>query len=378
MAKKKVIIVGVGVSGLSAAISARFLGYEVHCLDRYNRIGGQPEAHPAVDSTPMDPELMSRWLGVRIEEPQVKQCDSLNGYAFGKLNPLSGEAMKLYNVERGHRKTAIDRYLYEIALKMGITFEFGHTVTSQKDLNELPTNTILCTGPYREIFDSLNKPYEWAYGYIATRRVPSERVYTAAYFDYYTKDYAYIAQSNGVVFALFFARVPVGKEHIDTWAAQLKETEGIEFKKWDLNQGTFASKYPGSYELFRSNKILAGTLAGAQDPGTYFGVHGGLVSGKIAAIALENKGAAQDLFNICNRTYNVMWVMRRLAINYSPDFLRKIGLSIGLGKVQSSPLLQKMAGLQLAINIPGWTLLKRHIDRYPQFNQERILSLEDF
>ena len=45
MAEKKVFIVGAGLSGLCAAITARKMGYEVHCVDKYNRAGGKPLFH---------------------------------------------------------------------------------------------------------------------------------------------------------------------------------------------------------------------------------------------------------------------------------------------------------------------------------------------
>ena len=75
--------------------------------------------------------------------------------------------------------------------------------------------------------------------------------------------------------------------------------------------------------LFHGDKILAGGLAGAQDPGTYFGCQGAMVSGKIAAVALEDKARAYEMFERCNRFFNRMWFNRRVAINYAPEPLRR-------------------------------------------------------
>jgi hypothetical protein len=372
MGEKKVVIVGAGLAGLCAAITARKMGYEVHCVDKYNRVGGMPEAHPFVDSTPIDCELMTRFLGVPIGEPQVRPCENFHVYSFGKLNKLKPKYSILHNVERGHRKTAIDRYLHDIAQNIGVTFEWGNPIKCQKDLAAYPPDTIVATGPYREAFDALCLPYETAYGYVMKtiyrqdgERCNDSRV--AVYFDHYTKDYCYLPASNGIVSGLFFARRPVGEERRSIWARQLKETEGVEFKTWHMERGYFASRYPCSPRLFAGDKILAGGLAGAQDPGTYFGCHGAMVSGKIAAIALEDKALAQEMFAYCNRSFNRMWLMRRVAINYSSDFLRALAVARVIKTVSDIDLFGKIQGIGLAKMIPGYLLLKKRMDRYSRY-----------
>ena len=90
MAKKEVNIIGAGLSGLCAAITARKLGYDVHCVDKYNRAGGMPGAHPFVDSTPFNCELMSRFLGVPIGEPQVGRVERFTLYPFGPSVMIPG------------------------------------------------------------------------------------------------------------------------------------------------------------------------------------------------------------------------------------------------------------------------------------------------
>jgi hypothetical protein len=372
MPGKKVFVVGAGLSGLCAAITARKMGYDVHCVDKYNRVGGMPDAHPFVDATPFDCGLMARFLGVPIGEPQVGRVESFPVYVFGKKCELDPGHMALHNVERGARKTAIDRYLHDIALDMGVTFEWGNPIRSQKDLAQYPPNTIVATGPYIEAFEALNIPYQIAGGYVLSAPYKpwgGERSYArrcAVYFDRYTKDYCYMPTANGIVAGLFFARRPVGEEHRVIWERQLKETEGMEFKTWHAEQGYFASRYPNQPCLFRGNKILAGTLAGAQDPGTYFGCHGAMVSGKIAAIALEDKAVAQEMFDYCNRSFNRMWVQRRIAINYSPEFLRGAALKPLMGRVSKSPVLGRLVGRGMANMIPGYLLLKK-MDRYSRY-----------
>jgi hypothetical protein len=364
MTTKKAVIVGAGLAGLCAAITARKMGYEVHCVDKYSRVGGMPGPHPSVDSTPFDCELMSRFLGVPIGEPQVGPCDTFIVHPFGGTCHLKAKYFGLHNVERGHRKTAIDRYLHDIALDMGVTFEWGNPIESQADLAQYPPNTILATGPYPEMFDFCNLPYEAAYGYVTSTiyRRNNQKCFDrhiAAFFDTYTKDYAYIASANGVVFGLLFARRPVGEEQRSAWESQLKEMEDVEFKTWFPERGRFASRYPNSYRLFAGDKILAGGLAGAQDPGTYFGCQGAMVSGKIAAIALEDKALAYEMFKHCNRFFNRMWFNRRVAINYAPEPLRKIAQTMMMKITAENDSLARIGGRLFRRMIPGSLLLKK-------------------
>ena len=46
MAGKKVTIVGAGAAGLTAAITARRMGYEVRVLEKFARAGGAGEGTP--------------------------------------------------------------------------------------------------------------------------------------------------------------------------------------------------------------------------------------------------------------------------------------------------------------------------------------------
>lgn len=372
MAKKKAVVVGAGLAGLSAAVSASRLGYEVHCINMFSREGGVPQSYPTVDASPFDPALMSRWLGVPIGEPYVGAGDEFRAYVFGKRFDLDPAPMGLHLVERGTRSTAIDNYLYNIAVDMGVTFDFSSPILGKKDLAELPPNTIIATGPYTEMFSLLNIPYEMAYGYVARgvykeNGERSDKRICIAYFDSYTKDYAYIASANGVFFGLLFSRAPVGEREMGIWEEQLKEQEGLEFNFKDLQHGPFRSRYPNSPTLFSGDKIMAGTIAGAQDPGTYFGVHGAMVSGKIAAIALEDKGVAQEMFDITNRSFNVMWLGRRVAINYSPDWARKILMSRAMAAQSGNPALVELGGRAFKDMIPGYLLLRKHMDRYSKW-----------
>ncbi len=182
-------------------------------------------------------------------------------------------------MERGTRSTAIDRYLHDIALDMGVTFEWGNPIRTQKDLVQYPPNTIVATGPYIEAFEALNIPYQMAGGYVMSAPYKpwggekSFARHCAVYFDYYTKDYCYMPTANGICGRALLRPPPHRRGAACRLgaAAQGDGGHGVQ----DLvspSRGYFASRYPNQPKLFAGNKILAGTLAGAQDPGHLFRV----------------------------------------------------------------------------------------------------------
>ena len=50
----EVVVVGAGLAGLTAALNLAREGKDVLVLEKYDRVGGIPEAHPACDVTPME------------------------------------------------------------------------------------------------------------------------------------------------------------------------------------------------------------------------------------------------------------------------------------------------------------------------------------
>jgi flavin-dependent dehydrogenase len=99
---------------------------------------------------------------------------------------------------------------------------------------------------------------------------------------------------------------------------------------WVYHEGLVPTACYDTPRLFEGDKILAGTLAGGMDPFALFGVHGSLVTGKIAAIAHQDKAEAYALFKKYTRFYN-----RNL-------FLRKVfdGTPVAIKKRIMGPQLQ--------------------------------------
>jgi len=207
------IIVGAGLSGLVAAIILARKGYAVRVLEKYRTVGAQPERWPMVDVTPMIPREMSRYLGIPIGEPQVKDCRLLNGYFWGEAFKVPIERSNLKVVERGPRATGLDGYLLEIAEAEGVKVEFEQAVLGQAAIAKLPADTIIATGLYAETFDALNIPYAmgWCYGAKGSGDREAE---AAIYFGDYTNDYAYWSNINGIESVLFLPAIRSGRR---TW-----------------------------------------------------------------------------------------------------------------------------------------------------------------
>jgi hypothetical protein len=324
----EVIIVGAGLAGLTAAIHCARAGHEVQVLEKYDRVGGMPEVHPAVDGTPMRLDKISAFLEIPIGPPQVTPAEVVRLYAYGLRRELPGATLHFHAVERGTHATALETCLYNLALEAGVKFEFGWMLRSQADASQLPPGTIIATGLYIEPFEALRIPHQPVYGYIGTARHESAP-FVSCWFDTYTRDYNYVACTNGVVFALGFARRPVGSSLLEKWQRQIREEEGIEFHNWAMHEGLVAGKRLDNPRLFGGNKILAGTIAGMQDPFLLFGAHSSLVSGKIAGIAVDDKAGAYDLFRRVISPYKYAWLGKQF-FDRVPHGVRKPAMRAGL------------------------------------------------
>lgn len=330
---REVTVVGAGLAGLTAALNLARDGKEVTVLEKFDRPGGIPLAHPAVDVTPMEPDALGRFIGVDLEEPHVSACLEFPVYFYGRKVNIVPETVNLHCVERGHRKTALDVRLFELCKEAGVKFEFNHPLVSQGDFAGLPTDSVIATGLYFEGFEALNIPYVKVFGYLGKGRYEKDYPSCAVWFHDYTLEYAYFGAANHAIFSLFFAREPVREREFEEYKEKmLGGQEGMECQRWDYYEGLVPCARFNTPRLFAGDKILAGTLSGMIDPFALFGVHGSLVSGKIAAIAHRDKAEAYRLFKKFTRFYNRNLLIRRV-FNASPMALRKMmGPQMGLAQ----------------------------------------------
>jgi len=329
---KQITIVGAGISGLTAAIILAREGHDVTVLEQKQGIGGASLHASATcgydlcfaDMTPLDIDAMSRYLGFSLSPPEGSRTlpfynplPSLRFRAFGKLIELrlpSNVHMKM--VERGNRPSSIEMYLFRLATDCGVRFSFSTPVGTRQDFADLPPDSIVATGMFREAFDALDIPYTRAYGLFSGGPAPAGlSPFCVAYYHEHTQDYAYYATANGTGAAVLFQRgKPLSAAAVEWFPQQLKENEGLEFPHWHMIEnlaGTPTDSFSNP-RLFSGNLILAGTLSGMQDPSMVLGVHGALVSGKIAAMAVHDREAAAKEFRRMNRWWKLSYLTRRL------------------------------------------------------------------
>ena len=305
------IVVGAGLSGLVAAINLAREGYRVVVRERRSRIGGEvdiPGLEGKVinigDGTPMDLERIRAYTGIDIS-PAATRLREVRNHMYGRTSDIRFyEGVPAYLVERGPRPTSLDTFLYELALSEGVEVSLGDTVT---DFSDLPPDTIVSTGLFGEAFGELEVPHLPVYGYLAMSETEDMRPRVILYFDEYTRDYAFYSQVNGARGAVLFSRgKPLDASVKERFERALAENDGVTFDVWDaVNIGALPVRQPSNPTLFARNLILAGTLSGTTDPLLLFGVHGALVSGKIAATTVVDHSHGLEEFNRVNAYFKM-------------------------------------------------------------------------
>ncbi len=353
------IVVGAGLAGLVAAINLRRDGREVVVLDKESRVGGSPVFHPSAGGTPVDFEALERYIDLDLSPgkvgPAVAPIKRCGAVVYGQVVPVDMAAISGHLFERGPRSTSIDSYLYGLALEEGVRFEFGRAVWSNDDIAKMPPDTIIATGLNFEGFDATRTPYLTSFHFLARQTIPaSDDNHVMIYHGRYTRDYAYTSSMNGMQMAHVFQRDPIGGDTLKAFEEQMYRTEGIEFDSWEHFTFPVPAASRRNPRLFAGDKILAGTLAGCMESYMFFGMHGALVSGKIAALAVRDKSVALAEFELATSSFAPAYFLKKLT-RPVPHALHKRQLKLALPMLSTSP----RAGRVMMVAMPGWKNCER-------------------
>ncbi len=351
----RINIVGAGLSGMVAAINLVREGHEVIILEGHPGIGGMKDVHPSAHTTPIDTEAVSQYIGIDISPCFKPVLD----FRLGVLTRLyTCQTDSLQCVERSARPTSIDTYLYEECLRLGVRFHFN---TMIENPFSLPPDTILATGLHPEMFNALQIPYNtvysfWMYGerdagMFASLKMEFEQL-LVGYMDNYTNDYFYVTAVNDMWYALLFSRKPLFKTHLSECIETAEQRLGVRLSGWKYLTGSVPTKCFRNPRLFMGDKIITGSLSGTMDPMFLFGIHGALMSGKVAAMAIDHPEKAQKEFDRLNRFFVPTLIQRRI---YEKNFLRNQIFNLLLRKI---PRTTCQISRTAIIGVPGYRAFK--------------------
>ena len=365
-------IIGAGLAGLTAAIVLAKQGREVIVYEKGNRVGGLPLYNPSPHGTPMNVEAMNRYVGFDLRPGLVEIADHSFISAWGKRYPLDFPPnAQGWMIERGPRKHSMDHYLADLARSYGARIEVGHPMSDREQIsllprpagqaaNHFPRNVIVATGLHQDGFEVAHMPFQKLYGVFAKCRVPWPEARVTVYFDDYSPDYAFTCSVNGIAFGLIFNRHrPVEEWEAEKFRKQATEVDGYPFRKWmplglPGQQGAAApTAHLTNPRLFHEDLILAGTLSGMMDPILFFGMHGAFLSGKIAAMALDDPVAANAEFKRLNATFKPVLAGKKLMD--SPLFPRNVMMKYPMqAALPLFPLVSRAAKYGYMVNISGY------------------------
>jgi flavin-dependent dehydrogenase len=314
MPQREITIVGAGLSGLTAAIILARDGFDVTVLDKEKRHGGKPEFRPDGAASPFDIPSLKAYTGIDIS-PACKRVDTLVFQVFGRRVEIpQSPGSETYMVERGARSTSIDTLLYDIASQAGVKFEWDYAIKSPSDVAALPVGSIIATGLDVQGFEAMGIPYVPFWGWFAKGMVEEERTLSWAYVDDFTVDYAFTTLVNGAAFALLFQREKPPTRRDKEKYERFVAADGLELTGWrDLIGGAAPHRALSNPVLFKNNMIVTGTLAGVMEPMLNFGMLGAMVSGKIAAAAVTDMGAAYEEFKRLTSFFRPSLTVKRMA-----------------------------------------------------------------
>jgi NAD(P)-binding Rossmann-like domain len=328
LADSEVLIYGAGMSGLVAAYNLAKEGYAVLVRDREANWGGSDAFNPSIHTTPLDLNATSEYIGIDIA-PAFHEITSLSLYLHDLMIPAP-IAMS-YHVERSSRPQSLDALLYGECVEVGVKFEFN-TALRKEDLSSLPPGTIIACGLNQAAYDFLQIPHKPWFAWMARGEIEHENS-AWIWLDECITEYGYISYCNDIYYNLLFSfGREVTREGLERYCSFMSRMEGVEEDQWGYISGAapiMTSDNPG---LFRDGFIMCGTMSGMIDPFMGFGISGGLISGKVAAIAVSDPQKAEQEFARFTRNFDQVyrfkqevWGPLRTRVDIMEDIARILG-----------------------------------------------------
>lgn len=367
---RKITIVGAGLSGMIAAINLAREGHRVCILEKHGKIGGSLPHHPSNHGTPLAMDWIWDYIGIDLSDyflPSI-QLD----FFIGEEKFFRAENEN-YICERGCRKTAIDKYLYNLCIKTGVTFEFNCKV---KNFFDLPDPTIIATGLHKAPQEILHRPMLRLPVFASRRKLgPGEqngRLFS--WVDDYTRCYGYSATANDLMYTNMFSYDDLNTLDLKKYQNHIRNSTGLDLRKWAYFEAYVPTGRIDAPQLFEGSKILTGTLSGAMCPFAYFGIHGALVSGKISAIAVSDPEKAIREFSKMTSNFKASY-LTYMAFKKIPGLTKHIQSFLF-----KHPLLYSLVP-NIVFGIPGLTDYHFETPKYLgkiSKTENRNLSLEAY
>jgi len=290
MAGKEITVVGAGPAGLTAAILLSREGFRVLVREKERQVGGPPGWHPSAHDTPVAMPGLWDYVGIDCSACFRDGTENFRFFMGAQEMDVRPE-QTLWVVERGSRPTSLDSFLFRLAEKEGVDFEFGCPFSAE-EFARAPADTIVATGLSPEAYQALDIPCGVYAGYWAGTDAPPDLVSASIYFGAFSREYGYSSAINGLWYVLLFTRKELAPGDLETFKGLVVEKEGKSFDRWHRFKG-FTPRSPCL--LHGDRLILAGTVAGVVEPAIGFGITGALLSGKIAALTVldREKGKAE-------------------------------------------------------------------------------------
>jgi flavin-dependent dehydrogenase len=103
----------------------------------------------------------------------------------------------------------------------------------------------------------------------------------------------------------------VSVETLELCRRDAQEKFGFDLPNWEYSTGRVPTGSARNPRLYQDGYVLTGTLSGAMDPGALFGIHGAILSGRVAATAVDDPDRAIREFKGMTKFYRIGYYLRR-------------------------------------------------------------------